>query len=275
MKFLPLCLFFFGFSANAVELHQDFLKAPGSENKIEYFWRQPVGKGPWPVLLMIHPHQEGKEKIGGKMFVDLGSLDSWSKKGWLTVAISQPGYGGSDGKPDFCGPDTQLAIHLVLDKIRQRRDVNKDKIFLYGGSRGAVVAAMVATQDDKLAGVILKSGLYDFVDWFHHASWFSAVKYDFIWEVGWPSEAALRARSAFYSAENIKAPLLIIHGTRDDRAPMAYALALAEKVQASGGNAEVHTFDSEHIVPQEKIQGLMEGFLAKQAKGPTTRLQRQ
>lgn len=74
-------------------VHQDFLQIPNTDLIIEYYSAQPEGSGPWPVLVMIHPHQEWPNKIGAVVFVRNQSLDYWAKKGFLTFAVSQPGFG--------------------------------------------------------------------------------------------------------------------------------------------------------------------------------------
>ena len=43
------------------------------------------------------------DKPGGLVFVKSGILGSDAKRGYFSVAISLPGYGQSDGAPDFCG----------------------------------------------------------------------------------------------------------------------------------------------------------------------------
>jgi dipeptidyl aminopeptidase/acylaminoacyl peptidase len=243
------------------EVTHDFISYSKSNKKIEVFWSAPKGNGPWPVLLMIHPHQEWPNKIGARAFVESESLQHWSEKGWLTVALSQPGYGGSDGPTDFCGPLSMEAVAEVVKHIRAMPNIKKDKIFLYGGSRGAVLAALTATQDTKLAGVILRSGLYDFTDAYKNYSWFNPIKWTMLWEIGWSHEVSLRERSAIFYADKIKSPLLILHGRDDDRAPLKYATMLTDKVKKSGIPVTLVVLDAEHIINKEKISNYMENFL--------------
>ena len=229
---------------------------------IEYFWSQPEGKGPFPLLLLVHPDQDSP-KSGGRSFVDSGQLDYWSKKGFLTVAISQPGYGGSGGPADFCGPRTQQATLDLLKFFRSKTELVSTHTFIYGGSRGAAVASMVAGKDLSLSGVILKSGVYDFVEWSKLRSWFDPIKLTMFWEIGWLSDVKLRERSAIYFADQIKSPVLIIHGTQDNRAPMALAEKFSEAINHSGGHAELVKIESEHVIPMTKVDDLMGSFMGK------------
>src|SRR3989344_3153968 len=116
--FLKVALFLIGPSANAgiaAQPIEEFLKLSSSNQKIEFYLQKPDGPGPFPVLLLIHPHQEWPSKIGAKFFVNSGTMKSWAEKGWMTVAFSQPGYGASDGPADFCGPATQQAALEIIN----------------------------------------------------------------------------------------------------------------------------------------------------------------
>jgi hypothetical protein len=113
---------------NASAVREVILNSKSSQ-AIEYFWSKPEGLGPFPVLLMIHPDQDSP-KTGGRSFVDSGQLDFWAKKGFLTVAISQPGYGGSERPSDFCGPKTQQAVIELIRALKSKTDLVSKRIFL-------------------------------------------------------------------------------------------------------------------------------------------------
>lgn len=238
----------------------EFITSTLSGKKIEFYWGKPEGAGPFPVLLLIHPEQDAP-KSGGEMFVQSGQLDHWARKGFLTVAISQPAYGASEGAADFCGPKTQLAVLDVIHYLQTKPEVDSKGLFIYGGSRGAVVASMIATKDVSLRGIILKSGVYDFVEWIRMRPWYDPIKLTMFWEIGWLTEEKLKERSAYYSAEKIKTPLLVIHGTGDSRAPISLAEKFAAQVQESGGDVRLVKIESEHVIPMTKINAIMEEFM--------------
>jgi pimeloyl-ACP methyl ester carboxylesterase len=88
-----------------------------------------------------------------------------ARHGYVAAAVSQPGYGNSSGPPDYCVPYTQQATLVAIDFLRRQPFVRPDKVALFGYSRGAIVAAMVATLNPKLAAVVLGAGAYDFFTW--------------------------------------------------------------------------------------------------------------
>ena len=83
--------------------------------------------------------------------VETGSLERIAVRvGVVAASVSQPGYGGSDGPPDWCGPATQRAIRIVLACLRRRADVDPGRLVLFGVSRGAIASSMVAAEEPEL-----------------------------------------------------------------------------------------------------------------------------
>jgi dipeptidyl aminopeptidase/acylaminoacyl peptidase len=199
-----------------------------SDKKVELLWTHPAGDGPWPAVLFIHGHQEVRD--GAEAYVKTGQLGAMAHRGYVAAAISQPGYGHSDGPADFCGPFTQDAVLTAIAFLRKQAFVNPKKTALYGYSRGAIVASMVATQDQTLAAVILGGGAYDFFKWYPTP--LRGIDTNIQFESGL-SDEAFKARSAMYHAEKIKSPILLLHGTSDERVPVRQAEAFAAKLEAN------------------------------------------
>jgi dipeptidyl aminopeptidase/acylaminoacyl peptidase len=103
-------------------------------------------------------------------------------------------------------------------------------VVLFGYSRGAIVAAMVATLDPRLAAVVLGAGAYDFFTW---RPTLPGISRNLSAEAGTSAEAFM-ARSAIYHVQQIRAPILLLHGTADERIPVQQAEAFAEKLKAAG-----------------------------------------
>lgn len=221
--------------------------------QVEYFMRRPIGEGPWPTLIFLHGHQEDP-RMGGGVFVQWGVLDQAAERGYLAVAVSQPSYGRSTGKADFCGPFTQQAVRGVISKLRADGNVSPRKLVIVGTSRGALVAGLVAAQDSSVSGVVLISGLFDLRDLGEEANaneMKRAVLDAVVAETGGGDEA-LRARSVMSFAGDIKAPTLILNGGKDDRTDADQARQLADEINRKGGNARAIIYpDLGHQIPVE------------------------
>lgn len=209
-----------------------------NDKKVELFWTTPHGSEPWPAILFIHGHQE-QHRSGGEDYVKVGRLGRMAKRGYVAASVSQPGYGNSDGPPDFCGPFTQDAVLAVIEFLRNKPFVNPNKIALYGVSRGAIVAGMVAARDPRLAAVVLVAGAYDLEK--AYPTGLRGLDENIRHEAGLSREA-FTARSALYHADKIKSPVLLLHGASDDRLAPTQAQALAERLMAHGVPVRIKIF---------------------------------
>jgi dipeptidyl aminopeptidase/acylaminoacyl peptidase len=242
-------------------IRREFLPHRQNPSKtIEVFWTKPVEQGPRPAVLLIHGHQE-QIRNGGEAFVRTGRLGIMASRGYVAASLSQPGYGNSDGPPDFCGPFTQEAVLGALDFLRRQPFVQPAKVALYGYSRGAIVASVVATKDPKLAAVVLGAGAYNFFSWYPTP--LRGIDANIEREAGTSAEA-FRERSAMSHVEKIKAPILLLHGAQDERIPVRQAEAFSEKLKATGLEVRLKIFpNTSHRIPIDEQDREIYPFLEK------------
>ena len=219
---------------------------------VEAFVEKPAGQGPWPTVVLLHGYQTSPS-AGRQALCRWGVLDELAKRGYLAVAVSQPGFGKSSGPAHFCGPLTQHAVLGVIAKLKSDRQISK--VVIEGISRGALVAGLVAAYDTantaSLAGVILISGLYDLPQFAANPKSPEAkeIVSSMIDETGGGPDA-LRTRSVLDYAQNVKVPVLILNGAKDDRTDPAQARRLAEKLVSHGVQARVIVYpDYGHQIP--------------------------
>jgi dipeptidyl aminopeptidase/acylaminoacyl peptidase len=207
--------------------------------RVEYFVQKPPGHGPWPTVVFLHGWQPPPSP-GGKVFAEWGVLDKYAKRGYLAVAVSLSGFGGSTGPPDFCGPFTVDAVIGVLTNLEHKGLASPHKIVVEGISLGAVVAGLAGARDHSIAGLVLISGAYDLIQYVERPESGEAklVVNEIKQETG-GSSAALRERSVLNYARDIKAATLILNGAKDERTNPSQARRLAGVINQHGGRARV------------------------------------
>ncbi|NSZ35800.1 S9 family peptidase [Agrobacterium tumefaciens] len=234
--------------------------SPAGAPAVELFLASPETAEPAGAILFVHGNQGGR-LLGARETVDTGTLLRFCSRLNITAAaVSQPGYGGSDGPPDFCGPATQRAISSALAFLRAQPHVDPDRVVLYGYSRGAIASAMVATQDTDLRAVILGAGVYDLATLYETAS--PGVRWKIRQEAGDTSEA-FAVRSALRYADRIRSETLLLHGGQDDRAPVAQAEKFAAALSELGTPVALHVFDCGHRIPHELSRAAMRPLFMK------------
>lgn len=238
------------------------------DKKVEFYWAKPNGDGPWPVILYIHGFQEGDKTPGGRDMVDFGVLKAKAEKGIVAISMSQLGFGNSDGPRDYCGPNTQKSVLKILDEVRKWPFVKPDKIALYGVSRGAIVGSMVATQDQKLAAVILVVGIYDLHSSYQYLKGSQSAEMQSIAEnikvEAGDTREAFQARSAIFHVNKVKTPTLILNGGKDERAGQISAEKFAAALKKNGTPVKLVIYPQfEHRIPIEERDKEIVPFLQK------------
>ncbi|MEM7617984.1 MAG: alpha/beta fold hydrolase [Pseudomonadota bacterium] len=140
------------------------------------------------------------------------SLPFVEEQGYGFLSVGYRGYGGNPGKPSEQGfYDDSRAF---IDALKQSGIAEED-IILYGQSIGTGVAVQMATEYPNARAIILESPYTSLVD-------VAAAKYFFV-----PVRVLLKDRfDSFPKINQVKTPLLILHGKDDRIIPVSYGQKL-------------------------------------------------
>lgn len=201
-------------------------RSPFGMDGTEVFLFRPAGKGPFPGVVLLHGDQpEPAGPPGGKEFFYDGTGEFLASKGYAVMAPSMPGFGDSTGERDFVGPETLLRLQSAITHFQRLPYVDSRRIALFGASRGATAAALLAPRIPGVLGLILQSGLYDLREVAKGGGKGASPKgalpkaaremRDRIGrEAGaFPPEMARRSPAAL--SGGLSCPVLLIHGTED------------------------------------------------------------
>jgi dipeptidyl aminopeptidase/acylaminoacyl peptidase len=186
-----------------------------------------------PGLLVLNGGEGDAERC-------VGMSQGLAAMGIDVACISIPGYGRSSGPSRFVGPQSVAAARRALDLLSARPEVDSDRLAVWGLGRGALAAGLLMDEDARPRALILQSGAYDLVDFWRKAP--LTGKLAILHEV-WPSKRVLAERSVIENLpRRLDCSVLILHGERDLRAPVAGAEKLADALRARGARVITRYF---------------------------------
>ncbi len=211
--------------------------------KVEAISFQPPGNGPFPGVLMIPGYQRT-----AKDDVPLGTR--LAEAGFAGVAVTQPGFGGSQGPADYVGPRTLSALRAGYDKLRKEPWVDPGRMGIYGYSRGGMAASLLAVDLPDVKAAVFGAGVYDFQRMYNDAK-LPGIRENMRRETGM-TPAAVRERSSILRMDQLKCPVLILHGDADQNVPVSQAILLRDRLTALHKEFEIKIFPGrEHSIGPE------------------------
>jgi hypothetical protein len=182
--------------AGLAGVEERILKTPDGARVVAWYGKAKPGQ---PTILYFHGN-------AGSLANRAPRIERFMGEGWGVYMMTYRGYGGGTGKPTEANnvADARLALGALVHE-----GVEPSSIILYGESLGTGIAVRLAAER-QVAGVVLDAPYTSLVD-------VAAGVYPFL-----PVRLALADR--YESSKYIKqvhAPLLILHGERDEVIPVA------------------------------------------------------
>ncbi len=177
-------------------------------------------------------------------------------------AIFAPQYRGSDGYGkkfmDLANingvPDHgRTPLFDVIDGknyiLQNYKDIDPNRVGIMGGSWGGymTLAALAFTPSEFKLGIDIVGPSDIFAAISNFAKQFAEDRENINEVFGNPDTQAehLKQRSPLFSADKIKAPLLILHGKHDVRVKYEESLAINDVIKKNGGIIDLHVYDNE------------------------------
>jgi dipeptidyl aminopeptidase/acylaminoacyl peptidase len=199
---------------------------PSAGGTAEGYLVRPRGNGTYPLMVLLHGHSF--VGIGARRL--LPAADAFaSEVCYAGLAVSLPGYGDTHVAG---GPLDEITRQVVLDAIAAAKKlpwIDAKKIYLYGFSRGAVVAAAMIGQLDGVKGALLHSGAYDLPRLYHDTSSFWLRRL-----LNPQDEADPKLQNLLTEAANWQTSTLILHGEQDTLIPVSQATLLRDRLKSLG-----------------------------------------
>ncbi|MBI2641921.1 prolyl oligopeptidase family serine peptidase [Candidatus Roizmanbacteria bacterium] len=215
--------------------------------RIENYFVRPNSKKKFPVILYLHGWiPSGYSSLP---FLDSSaSLWEYVLRDWAIFAPILPGYGFSEGVQDISGPETVDVVNsCIRELLINLPNVDETKLVLYGFSRGANLAATIATNSPvNFSAAIFQSGYYDFRRRYYEES---EEKRRMVDKEILVSEEAFNLRSPLFRMDRLSCPVLILHGKNDIIVNASQSLTLDQELTRLGKPHRTVIFDNvEHYL---------------------------
>lgn len=217
--------------------------------EIPAFFFKPEGDGPFPVLVDIHGGPESQRRLNyapsGPVLQYLTSLGM----AVLTLNVrGSTGYGKEHSHLDDKGKrlDAVKDVDYAVRWLRERDDVIGDRIAVYGRSYGGfmTLASLVFYPDLWAAGVDMV-GIANFVSFLERTGPWRRAHRESEYGVLATDREMLERISPLTHIDNIRAPLMVVHGKHDPRVPLYEAEQVVEAVRGKGIEVAFKVFDNE------------------------------
>ena len=139
------------------------------------------------------------------------------------------GVAGGEGKEEFGGADVNDATTL-LDIGRKIPQADTSRVFVEGWSRGGMTTYLMLKKQVKVNAAIIVAGEVDLISEKSERPEMETVFRQLIASYSKNGNATLKERSALYWADQINAPVLIVHGDKDDRVAVRSAKQIDAKL---------------------------------------------
>lgn len=167
-----------------------------------------------PTITLLHLHGNG-----GNLLFQYQAICPLTKYGFQIFMFDYSGFGFSEGNATRQNILTDALS--ALDHIKTRPEVVNTKLVIYGQSLGGNLAAVVATQRQKMIdGLVIEGGFSSYKDMAGHKL---------------PLLGRLLVKKGFSATKSIKEfhkPLLVIHSTEDKEVPFS----MGEKIYKSANS---------------------------------------
>jgi dienelactone hydrolase len=170
--------------------------------------------------------------IGPENYNYFYEMHRYASEGFVVLASQYRGTDGSEGRDEAGGLDTNDVMNL-FPLARSLGYVDMDKLFMWGYSRGAIMALQAVRRGAPLRAVAVVGAPADTTREQNNPNFIRFARATFP-DFDARKEEHLKSRSAFFWADQLNVPLLILQGGVDQSVNPAQAMVLGQKLQELG-----------------------------------------
>jgi uncharacterized protein len=227
-------------------------------------WSGPTPLKNHPVVILSHGISSNKDRGA---HADLERR--LNEQDIATLRFDFSGHGESEGNfEDFTLSKAIEDIHSAVHFLTET-DLEYSRVGLFGSSFGALASLIAAADSEKVNFLVLKSPFphYGFFDWKYKLGIASKLllgggSLDYAEGCNLKSSffRDFKKYDSYIAAENIRIPTFIVHGSKDEIAPIAHSHRLHYILRENGIMQEISGADHRYSNPQH-FRMMMDGVV--------------
>lgn len=170
-------------------------------------------------------------------------IAQFASEGFVVFAPYYRGNRGGEGNEDFAGADREDAL-VGFDLLKNHSAVKKDRIHIFGFSRGGVMALLTGIYQTDAASIVTWGGVSDVALTYMERKDMRRMMKRVIGGSPNTAQKAYEFRTPLYELEKLQAPVLIIHGKLDQNVSVEHAWRLEKRLKALGKKVNAWYFDT-------------------------------
>jgi dipeptidyl aminopeptidase/acylaminoacyl peptidase len=167
-------------------------------------------------------------------------IAQFAAEGFIVFAPYYRGNQGGEGNEDFAGDDREdaFAAFLLLKSLPRARDIH-----IFGFSRGGVMALLTGIQFPEAASIVTWGGVSDMSLTYMERKDLRRMMKRVIGGTPEKFPQRYQERTPLYKLEKLSAPVLIIHGVKDQNVTVEHAYRLERRLRGLNKDIECWYFD--------------------------------
>lgn len=167
-------------------------------------------------------------------------IAQFAQEGFIVFAPYYRGNKGGEGNEDFAGEDREDAFsaYMLLKALPRVKDIH-----IFGFSRGGVMALLTGIMFPDAASLVTWGGVSDMNLTYYEREDLRKMMKRVIGGTPEKFPERYQERTPLYQLEKLKAPVLIIHGVKDENVSVEHAYRLERRLRALDKPVESWYFD--------------------------------